>query len=45
MAAKVVRRRRLGEALPAVAALGHDPVPRVRAAAARALATLTANMA
>jgi HEAT repeat protein len=45
MAAKVVRRHRLGEALPAVAALEHDPVPRVRAAAARALATLTANMA
>ena len=41
MAAKVVARRELGEALPAVAALQHDPVPRVRAAAARALAVLT----
>jgi HEAT repeat protein len=41
MAAKVVARRRLGEALSAVAALQQDPVPRVRAAAARALAVLT----
>jgi hypothetical protein len=42
MAAKVVARRRLGAALPAVADLQGDPVPRVRAAAARALAVLTA---
>jgi len=41
MAAKVVARRGLGEALAAVAALQQDPVPRVRAAAARALAVLT----
>ncbi|HUA30235.1 MAG TPA: HEAT repeat domain-containing protein [Streptosporangiaceae bacterium] len=41
MAAKVVARRGLGEALAAVAALQRDPVPRVRAAAARALAVLT----
>jgi len=42
MAAKVVARRRLGDALPDVAALRDDPVPRVRAAAARATAILTA---
>ena len=43
MAAKVVARRQLGEAVPAVARLQHDdPVPRVRAAAARATAVLTA---
>ena len=41
MAAKVVARRRLGAVLPTVAALQQDPVPRVRAAAARALAVLT----
>jgi HEAT repeat protein len=41
MAAKVVARRRIGDALSAVAALQQDPVPRVRAAAARALAVLT----
>jgi hypothetical protein len=41
MAAKVVARRQLGEALSAVAALQQDPVPRVRAAATRALAVLT----
>jgi HEAT repeat protein len=41
MAAKVVARRGLGDALAAVAALQEDPVPRVRAAAARALAVLT----
>jgi hypothetical protein len=36
-------RAQLGEALPAVASLQHDdPVPRVRAAAARATAVLTA---
>jgi HEAT repeat protein len=43
MAAKVVARRKLGDALPAVAALQQDPVPRVRAAAARALAVLTVS--
>lgn len=42
MAAKVVARHLIGEAMPAVAELAHDPVPRVRAAAARALALLTA---
>ena len=41
MAAKVVARRRIGDALSAVAALQQDPVLRVRAAAARALAVLT----
>lgn len=42
MAAKVIARRRLGEALTAVAELRHDPVARVRAAAARAVTSLTA---
>ena len=42
MAAKVVARRLLGEALPAVAGLAGDPVPRVRQAAQRAIARLTA---
>jgi HEAT repeat protein len=42
MAAKVIVRRRIGDALAAVAALQQDPVPRVRAAAARAVAVLTA---
>jgi hypothetical protein len=41
MAAKVVARHLLGDALPAVAALRDDPVPRVRAAANRAVAMLT----
>jgi HEAT repeat protein len=45
MAAKAVARRRLGDALPAVAAVAQDPVPRVRAAATRALAVLTATAA
>jgi hypothetical protein len=45
MAAKVVARRRLGAALAAVAGLRNDPVPRVRAAAARATAVLTASRA
>jgi len=45
MAARVVARRRLGEALAALAELRHDPVARVRAAAARALAILTATQA
>jgi hypothetical protein len=41
MAAKVVARHVLGDALPAVAALRDDPVARVRAAADRAVAVLT----
>jgi HEAT repeat protein len=41
MALKVVARHRLGEALPAAAALVSDPVPRVRAAASRALVVVT----
>jgi hypothetical protein len=45
MAAKVVARRRLGEALAGVAGLRDDPVPRVRAAATRALTILTAAQA
>jgi len=42
MAAKVVARYRVGDALDAVAALRDDPVPRVRAAASRAVTMLTA---
>ncbi|HEV2375391.1 MAG TPA: hypothetical protein VGS19_24925 [Streptosporangiaceae bacterium] len=45
MAAKVVARHRVGAALTAVAGLQHDRVPRVRAAAARATAVLTATRA
>ncbi|HEV2239948.1 MAG TPA: hypothetical protein VGR98_02800 [Streptosporangiaceae bacterium] len=45
MAAKVVARREIGDGLTAVAGLRHDPVPRVRAAAARATAVLTAARA
>ena len=41
MAAKVVARHLLGEALPVVAELREDPVPRVRAAAGRAVTRLT----
>ena len=41
MAAKVVARHLVGDALPAVAPLRDDPVPRVRAAATRAVAPLT----
>jgi HEAT repeat protein len=41
MAAKVVARHLLGDALPGVARLRNDPVPRVRAAASRAVITLT----
>jgi HEAT repeats len=40
MAAKVVARRRLDRAAPAMAALCDDPVPRVRRAAERALQAL-----
>jgi HEAT repeat protein len=42
MAAKVVAKRQIGEALTAVAELRGDPVPRVRAAADRATVILTA---
>ena len=41
MAAKVVARHEVDDALEAVAALARDTVPRVRAAAARALARLS----
>jgi hypothetical protein len=42
MAAKVIARHRVGDGLAAVAGLRHDEVPRVQAAAARAVALLTA---
>lgn len=42
MAAKVVARHELGDALEAVAVLRADSVPRVRAAADRAVAAVTA---
>jgi HEAT repeats len=42
MAAKVIARRELGAALEPVAILRDDPVPRVRAAAQRAVVRLTA---
>lgn len=42
MAAKVIARHCLGAALSALAPLQEDPVPRVRAAARRALERLTA---
>jgi hypothetical protein len=42
MAVKVVARHRLGDTLASVAALQDDPVPRVRAAASRAVTVLTA---
>jgi HEAT repeat protein len=41
MAAKVIARHRLGDAINAVAVLSDDPVARVRAAAERALMILT----
>jgi HEAT repeat protein len=41
MAAKVVARHLVGEAMPALAQLVHDPVARVRDAATRAVALLT----
>jgi HEAT repeat protein len=41
MAAKVVARHRLGDALPNVTDLRHDPIPRVRKAASRAVVRLT----
>lgn len=43
MAAKVVVRRRIGDALQIVAELRQDPVERVRVAASRATAVLTAE--
>lgn len=43
MAVKVVARHRLGDTLASVAALQDDPVPRVRAAASRAVTVLTAT--
>jgi HEAT repeat protein len=42
MAAKVVARHRIGAALDRVAELRDDPVPRVRAAAERAIVKITA---
>jgi HEAT repeat protein len=45
MAAKVIALYRVGEALDAVAALRTDSVPRVRAAAERAVRLLTADSA
>ena len=42
MASRVVARRQLGEALIGIAELRDDAVPRVRAAAARAVTILTA---
>jgi HEAT repeat protein len=45
MAAKVVARHRLGDALPVVVDLRDDPTPRVRAAAARAVVLLTSARA
>lgn len=42
MAAKVIARHKIGAALPAVAELQADPVPRVRVAGERALMALTA---
>lgn len=43
MAAKVIARHRVDDALEAVTGLRADPVPRVRAAADRALARLTVS--
>jgi HEAT repeat protein len=45
MAAKVIARYRVGDALPALAGLQDDDVPRVRIAAERAVAALTADRA
>jgi hypothetical protein len=42
MAAKVIAKREIGEALHEVTTLREDPVPRVRAAAERAIVVLTA---
>ena len=43
MAGKVIARHRVGDALDVVAALCADTVPRVRAAAERAVIPLTAD--
>ncbi len=43
MAAKVIGRHRVGDVLAAVAVLQNDPVPRVRAAASRAVMILSAD--
>jgi HEAT repeat protein len=43
MAAKVIARHRIGDAFTAVAQLRNDQVPRVRAAAERAIVILTAS--
>ena len=43
IAAKVIARHRIGDALTAVAQLRNDQVPRVRAAAERAVVNLTAS--
>jgi len=43
MAAKVIARHRVGDAFTAVAELRNDRVPRVRAAAERALVILTGS--
>jgi hypothetical protein len=43
MSAKVIARHAIGDLLEAVAELRHDPIPRVRAAATRAVAVLTAR--
>lgn len=43
MAAKVVAKRLLGDALPRLATLRDDPVPRVRQAAGRAASVLVAH--
>jgi HEAT repeat protein len=45
MAAKVIARHKVGDGLAAVVALKDDPVPRVRAAADRAVMTLSAARA
>jgi HEAT repeat protein len=45
MAAKVIARHKVGDALAVVAALREDPVPRVRAAAHRAVMNLSASRA
>jgi hypothetical protein len=45
MACKVIARHQVGDALPVVAELRDDPVPRVRAAAARTLVLLTTSSA
>lgn len=42
MAAKVVARHRIGDALAAVTMLRNDPIPQVRAAAQRAVVAVTA---